>query len=255
MTTRGGVRPGPKRWACISKPQGQATGIASSSPRTPTPCCFRCDNRALAPLLIDNPRGLLTTREELAGWLASMGQYKARGRGDDLAKWIEMHGARPLRVDRKAAEQRFLYVPRAAVSVTGGIQPGILRRVIGDLEKDSGFLARLLMSCPPETPKRWTEEDGNERGEERLQAIMERLLALDFERDQDGGDRPVDLWLAPDARDLFKAYVNDLGEATAGMNDGTMRAAMAKHEGAAARLALVFHLVELADQGGPMGGR
>ena len=64
---------------------------------------------ALAPLLVDNPRGLLLFRDETAGWLSGMGQYKS-GRGDDQAKWLEVHGARALRIDRKTGEERFIFV-------------------------------------------------------------------------------------------------------------------------------------------------
>ena len=88
---------------------------------------------ALAPLLQANPRGLLLFRDEIAGWLNSMGQYK-NGRGDDQAKWLEVHGARALRIDRKTGDDHFIYVERAAVSVVGGIQPGILRRCVGQNE-------------------------------------------------------------------------------------------------------------------------
>jgi len=47
--------------------------------------------------------------------------------------------------------------PSAAVSITGGVQPGILNRVLGYEHRESGLLARMLLAMPPRLRKRWTE--------------------------------------------------------------------------------------------------
>ena len=69
-------------------------------------------------------RGLLLSRDELGGWIASFDQYKARA-GSDTANWLSMHRAGPITIDRKTG-RRIIHVPRVAVSVTGGIQPEVL---------------------------------------------------------------------------------------------------------------------------------
>src|SRR5262249_19745593 len=45
---------------------------------------------ALALRLADNPRGLLLSRDELAGWIGSFDAYK-RSNGADVAAYLEMH--------------------------------------------------------------------------------------------------------------------------------------------------------------------
>lgn len=85
-----------------------------------------CTIESLAPILEKNPRGLILVRDELSAWLGSFNQYKARGRGADSASWLELHRAGTLIVDRKGADKPTIYVPRAAVSVVGTIQPGII---------------------------------------------------------------------------------------------------------------------------------
>ena len=82
----------------------------------------------LADVLADNPRGVLVARDELAGWLGSYTRYKGKGGGTDLPHWLEMFRAGTLVIDRKTAERRTVYVARAAASITGGIQPGVLAR-------------------------------------------------------------------------------------------------------------------------------
>jgi hypothetical protein len=111
--------------------------------KTEEPVAVRCwcdDStiEALAVLLQQNPRGLLLVRDELAGWLGSFDRYN-QGRGADAAKWLEMFGGRSIMVDRKSGQSKTIYVQRAAVSVTGGIQPETLRRALGAEHRENGL--------------------------------------------------------------------------------------------------------------------
>jgi hypothetical protein len=47
----------------------------------------------LAALLEDNPKGLLVSRDELGGWLASFTRYKGGAGGSDLPNWLELSQA------------------------------------------------------------------------------------------------------------------------------------------------------------------
>ena len=93
---------------------------------------------ALAPLLLHNPRGLLVACDELAGWIGSFDRY-AGGRGADAAHWLSMHSGESIIVDRKTGDPRTIYVPRAAVCITGSIQPGVLHRALGTEHRESGM--------------------------------------------------------------------------------------------------------------------
>src|SRR5205085_5883193 len=83
---------------------------------------------ALAPLLESSPRGLLAMRDELSGWFNGFNQYKSGGKGSDASQWLELYRGGTLMVDRRSTDRPPIYVPRASASVTGTIQPGILRR-------------------------------------------------------------------------------------------------------------------------------
>lgn len=77
-------------------------------------------------------------------------------------------------VDRKTDHQ-CRHIPRACISVTGGIQPKVMSRIASNPElRDNGLLARLLVAMPPRRPKQWSESDAAYRH------IVERLLSLDF---------------------------------------------------------------------------
>ena len=197
---------------------------------------------ALAVLLQQNPRGLLMVRDELAGWF-NFDRYAGGKGGGDAAKWLEMFGGRPMVVDRKTGGT--LYVPRAAVSIAGGIQPETLRRALGQEHRDNGLAARLLLTCPPRKPKRWTEADVNATTEAAVALVFDRLFGLTPETDDDGDERPRLVTLADDGKRAWVTFYNEHAGEQVNLS-GDEAAAWSKLEGYAARLALVVHLTRWA---------
>ncbi len=107
----------------------------------------------LADVLDDNGRGVLAVRDELSGWLGSFARYKGQGGGSDEPNWLSMHRADAITYDRKTGEKTTIYIPHAAVGVTGGIQPGVLARLLSDHFLESGLAARILFAMPLQTPR------------------------------------------------------------------------------------------------------
>jgi len=216
-------------------------------PKPETPCLDRCwcDDttiEALAVLLLQNPRGMLLVRDELAGWLGSFDRY-SQGKGD-AAKWLEMHGGRSIMVDRKTGPSKVTYVPRAAVSVTGGIQPTTLGKALGTEYRENGLAARLLLACPPPQAKRWTETDISPEMEESIERVFEKLYSLQLVTQGDE-DTPLDLPLTSEGKAAWIAFYNAHAREQAELA-GDLAAAWSKLEGYAARFALVVHLVRWA---------
>jgi hypothetical protein len=197
---------------------------------------------ALAVLLQQNPRGLLMVRDELAGWF-NFDRYAGGKGGGDAAKWLEMFGGRPMVVDRKTGGT--LHVPRAAVSIAGGIQPETLRRALGQEHRDNGLAARLLLTCPPRKPKRWTETDVNADTEAAVARVFDRLFGLTPETDDDGDERPRLVRLGDDGKRAWVTFYNEHAGEQVNLS-GDEAAAWSKLEGYAARLALVVHLTRWA---------
>ncbi len=196
---------------------------------------------AVGKILADNPRGTLCAVEELAAWFGAFDRYAKSGKGGDAPKWLRMHGGGAVRIDRKNGSPRTLLVPRAAISVTGTIQPGTLRRMLGDAEREGGLAARLFFACPPRRPKRWTDAELSPAAEAALADLFARLWALELGTDAEGDPAPIDLPLTADAKAAFERFVNEHGEEHAELS-GDLAAAWSKLEGGAARLALVVHL-------------
>jgi hypothetical protein len=198
---------------------------------------------ALADRLQVAPRGLLLAVDELSGWLQGFAQYKG-GKGNDTAHWLSMFHADLLLVDRKTGPQKTICVERAAVSIAGGIQPQTLRHCLGREHFDNGLAARLLLAYPPRLPKRWTEATVDDDLTDRVAAVFDGLLALDFTQ-RDGKTVPLDLPLTAAAKSAWVRFYNEHAAEQAELT-GELAAAWSKLEAYAPRLALVDHCVRVA---------
>lgn len=206
--------------------------------------CADATVEALGPILENNPRGVLLARDELGGWLGSFDQYKS-GRGGDTASWLELHRAGPLIIDRKTGK-RITYVPRAAVSVCGTIQPDTLRRALGREHFENGLASRLLLAMPPRRRKRWSDDNMAPRTVDRFASMLAKLRELRHNSDDNGEPVPVDVPLSSDGHRAWVAFYNQHAERQHDTHDRDLAAAFSKLEGYAPRFALLFHFIRWA---------
>jgi hypothetical protein len=202
---------------------------------------------ALAELIDENPRGLLVCCDELNGWFNSFARYKGKAGGTDLPRWLSMHSAGGFAYHRKTGDRRRIVVPHAAVSIAGGIQPGILARTLTGEFMDAGLASRLLVAMPPRPVKVWTELEIHPDTERRYYALLDALNALPFDS-RDGENVPHVLRLLPGAKAAWVRWYDDWARAQAAV-DGELAAAFSKLEEAPARFALVHHVVSRAGRG------
>jgi primase-polymerase (primpol)-like protein len=196
----------------------------------------------LAEILEDNDRGLLVARDELAGWLGSFSRYKGKQGGTDVPLWLEAHRAGTWIYDRKHGERKHYFVPHAAVSVCGGIQPGVLARALTPEFFEAGLAARLLMAMPPKLAKKWSEVEISPEVEQAYQAVLDRLLNLDFKPTTKADKEPRTLSLSREAKAAWVAFYDDWARQQAAA-EGELAAAFSKLEGYAARFSLLHHVV------------
>ena len=225
----------------------KAKGTTDSPVKPKPPVCWRNTTEditveALALMLVTSWRGLLVAKDEWTGWLRSFGQYKG-GRGGDEAHWLNMHGGRQLIVDRKTTGT--IFVPRAAVSICGGIQPGPLARALRPEFHENGLLARVLFAYPPRKRKQWSETGINPAMEQAIAELFDKLYSLEPIIDDNGDPQPDILHLSPEAKLLWITFFNAHAEEQVHLS-GDEAAAWSKLEGYAARLAMVVHCLRWA---------
>jgi hypothetical protein len=207
----------------------------------------------LAVLLDKNPHGLMLVRDELTAWL---GGFDKPGREGDRAQWLELaNGNAVLQVDRMSRPS--LYVPGAAAGVLGGIQPTPLAKLLdGERLGGDGLLQRFQLFVWPD---RWPDFDQEAQHEgvnrelrEAAAAVLDVLPTLTAETlgsVYPSGD-PAPLLYTPEAQAVFNAWEVEHEAAKRDMNRGeAYRSHVSKQPGTFARLALVFHALEVAEQG------
>jgi hypothetical protein len=193
----------------------------------------------LADAIQRNPRGVLVRKDELSHWFASFDQYH-NAKGSDVSRWLSLHSGFIFGLDRRTDERSYrIFQPR--VSLTGGIQPRVLARVLTEDFFERGLPARFLFAAPPMRPDRWSEAIIPDRLRRDVLSLLEELWLLNPEHDANDNPRPTLLTLEPDAKEAFVAYYNECGDATLAADERT-EAVWGKLSGYAARLALVAQL-------------
>lgn len=232
-----------EEWKSRKARDAANAGPEPEKPILPRVVCSDITLERLGELLEQNPRGILCARDELAGWFGSFSRYKGKAGASDLPAWLEMHCAGPLTIDRKTSEKKVLFIDRAAVSVSGTIQPGILAKAVRGDFLDSGFIARILLAMPPKARKEWQDVDIDPATVDAYGQLIESLYQLDFGTDGNGERVPVSLDLDGEARQAWIDFYNTFGTEQADA-DGERAAALSKLEGYAARFALLHHICE-----------
>lgn len=147
----------------------------------PAPICRRglvsdTTLEELAGVLHENPRGVTLVQDELSGWLANFEGLKSR-RANTATDWLIPFGARTLIVERKGKTRPMLYVPKATMSLTGGIQPDVLRQSLQRMG-NNGIGARLLIAHPPYQRRKWVQGEGLEALQAGLADLLDKLDGL-----------------------------------------------------------------------------
>ncbi len=91
----------------------------------------------------DDPRGVILHRDEIAGLILGLNQYKAKGRGNDRQRLIELYDCQPWKIDRKGS---VVFIPNTGASIVGGIQPRVMPEVFENDSFDDGLIPRFLLS-------------------------------------------------------------------------------------------------------------
>ena len=191
----------------------------------------------IARLVLENPKGLMLFRDELAGWIGALDKYG--GAGGDRAFYLESYGGRAYAVDRMKDPEPTV-VPSLSVGIMGGIQPDRLATLIlsGD---DDGLAARFLYlwpeRVPPQRPK--GQLPSGAKGK------LSKLFELKESRDEFGNRIPLrfDENAAPALQDYRKQIALAETETT-----GLYLSWLGKLPGMVVRLATIFeHLYWCGD--------
>ncbi len=201
-----------------------------------------------------NPRGVLVFRDELQGWMKSMGQYKAGGSADRQS-YLELWTGTALKVNRvgggrEGENQDVTFIRHPRLSILGGIQPKVLQKVVqGPDANDDGFWDRFLI-IHPDLPENPVQDAGAEPANSAAWAsIVGRLMTLTAAVDPETNTHEPHTVKLGALAEYWQLLTDQFGiEHTRHLSEDK-QSRYAKMPALLARLTLILHLVEWAVDG------
>lgn len=214
----------------------------------------------LGELLRENPRGLLVLRDEIAGWLRTLDKPGREGEREFfLEAW---NGTGDFTFDRIA--RGTIHIPAVTISIFGTIQPAKLASYVDaalddDGSSNDGLLQRFQILVWPDDLGEWRNVDRWPNAEARHRAFiifqaLDEISPSDIGAQQDATDAIPSLRFAPDAQELFDEWRSSLEQRLRSRElaeTPAFESHLAKYRSLMPALALLFHLTELVDGGGP----
>ena len=198
-----------------------------------------------------NPRGFVNIYDELTGLVSSLNQYKG-GKGNDRQFILSLWSGGAISTVRKGREPGvgidYMEIPDSCVSITGGIQPSELIKIIDNKGGSSdGFAQRFLFAYPDYMPSFYKETNGTpEYLEDNYQDLYDRVFEF--------GNTKRTLCMSPDAKDLWIKGSNKLTKEI--ISENLLEAekeTWCKLSGQAARIALIIHCCRMVSEEGVSG--
>jgi len=195
-----------------------------------------------------NWKGLLLASDELNGWLGSFNAYR-KGQGRDVENWLSIHNGGRIAYNRKTDNAR-IYLPTTAISITGGIQPSVAERCLFTEQFiGNGLAGRFLVASPPFHVVRWSDAVVSEAVIQDAKNLATKLYDLPgcdgWVEGQPFSDTPTSLGIGF-TQEAQKRWVENF-DSTADLAESmpeAQRTLFLKTRTAAARIALVFSIVE-----------
>ncbi|PSB44105.1 hypothetical protein C7B80_21770 [Cyanosarcina cf. burmensis CCALA 770] len=176
--------------------------------------------------------GSLWARDEIAGLFKSLGQFTSKGEGEGLECLLPMWDGASAPVDRVMHEDSY-YLASSRLSIAGGLQPGVFRKIFQDPDDAQGLQARFLFALPKVQPAKRVE--GYCRLAEQLPRFY-RWIDTQFPAGI------VKLSSAADAR--YGTVYEQIGQQAELAETPAIRAWMRKLPGQLLRIALALHIIE-----------
>ena len=212
----------------------------------------------MAVLLSENPRGMLLERDELVGLLASWDREdKQTDRAFYLEAWNGYGSYTSDRIGRGTT-----YTENMCVSIFGGIQPAKLLKYLQQATsgyQNDGLIQRLQLLVYPDEPKQWklVDQFPNREAKDRFTEIIKKLSEMDFTEYgaiQDEYDKYPCFRFSNEAQEVFFDWWTELQTVKLQQDDDPiMIEHLGKFRSLFPSLALIFHLIDIAD-GNTRGG-
>jgi hypothetical protein len=190
--------------------------------------------------LLSNPKGVLLTRDELAGLFMDLDKYSGE-KGSTKTKLMSAYDAnKPWKTTRVSAD-RNCYVPKPCVSIYGGIQPAVVCKIFSDQDQFSGFLGRFdFIQAVQKEPAIFTIDS---ESKQTLDAIDKLCNGLDkLSLDLDGESKRIKVTAT--AKDIYAKWHNKVATESWYSSDETETSLLSKIRARGLRICLLLHCMD-----------
>jgi hypothetical protein len=193
---------------------------------------------AMQEVMKDSPEGVLCLQDELSGWFGAMDKYSSgRGAAKDRAFWLQAYNGGNYALNRIGRGATI--IPNNGISVLGGIQPSLLRQIVG-ATVDDGLIQRLL---PIVLQRGYESRDQDPEGAiTRYACLIDRL--------RNGTSTTPLLVSFTDRAHVVRQRLErkHLNLQSCETINPKLAAHIGKYDGVFARLCLIWHCIEHAEQ-------
>jgi hypothetical protein len=160
---------------------------------------------ALGDIFEKTPRGILIHKDELAGLILGLNQYKS-GSGNDRQHYLELFNCNPWKIDRKTGVK---FIPNVGTSIIGGIQTATMPKVFNLDAIDEGLLPRFLLQNTEHKPRKF-QRHGIEADDLKIwENILKECYEIPLTLYDNSFVEPKVLILGEEALSLFEKFHNN----------------------------------------------
>jgi len=159
-------------------------------------------------ILGTNPGGCAVIREELSGWLGSLGRYSPQSKdGTDRAFYCAMRDGAPHDYQRKTTGS--IHLDAAAGSLLSAVQPDRVLEI--KLPTADGLMQRFMPLMMREA-RGYQDKVGVDDVKALLQPVRDRLAAIPpvMQRDPYGQLVPIPYKLTAEGAELYQKFADDM---------------------------------------------
>lgn len=226
-----------KEWEKLNKKEKQS----EPEPEPPEPMkrywIDKTTTEAMLKVQAQNTgHSILCARDELSEFINELGQYKG-GKGSDTQVVLTMRNGGATSRD---LVNGYSYIERSTISITGGIQPGVLKKHMGNMQDEDGFFSRFVFDfIPSDTPNKIEEGEIIPDVSEWLDRIYSHLRTI-----------PAKTFTFEDeAQKKYNQWYNALDDKRINEPRGAMKGIYAKCKTFTGEIALALHCLWAAIEG------
>lgn len=225
--------------------------------KPPSPLCRELiiddsTTEAVAGLMHDNPKGLTLIKDELMGFIGNMNKYN---KGADAEFWLSTWSNTTAKTNRSTKET--IFVKSSYVTIVGGIQKNVVKKLTTQDNVNNGFAARFLFVVPDNFDrKKDTEYEADitiiEKYSKALNTLFESLeIACGSPVLHDGyligcGINPGIIRMTTEAKTIFRGWKNNMVDKGNNSSSDWERGSLTKLEAYCLRFSLILELMNTA---------